>query len=486
MIISIMQISDLHRDPSHLLTNATLLDSLARDQQRFSHENPVIKVPDLVIVSGDLVTGVQPTTHNAAVKLADQYKEAEKFLSALADLFVNSDRERIVIAPGNHDVSFPEVHASLKEIKFPQDDPSKEDIIVRYVSGLYAPGSKLRWSWRSLCFLELTDTEHYRLRMQPFADFYREFYRGARTYSLDPEKQYDVFGYPELGITIAAFNSCFNNDPLNRVASIHPDCIAGASQNLRSDRYRRLRLAAWHHSASGTPTQIDYLDPDTLQVLIDCGFSVGLHGHQHRPRFIDEYYQFGMNRKITVISAGTLCGGRDSLPSGQQRAYNIIQLNTEKLKGMIHLRQMQNNNLSSPIWGPGPFPSSRKSYIDFHVQPPTEFDEDRITFILVEAEALLRENPKEAVKLAQPFVKTNALARRIVVEGLAVIGDSKSIIECFYPPTGAAEIIYVADALWEQGERERLKDLINSPIVRDATDPSITEVRRKYSRRIKL
>jgi 3',5'-cyclic AMP phosphodiesterase CpdA len=34
-----------------------------------------------------------------------QYKEAEEFISQLADSFVGGDRQRVVVIPGNHDVS---------------------------------------------------------------------------------------------------------------------------------------------------------------------------------------------------------------------------------------------------------------------------------------------------------------------------------------------------------------------------------------------
>jgi hypothetical protein len=56
--------------------------------------------------------------------------------------------------------------------------------------------------------------------------------------------------------------------------------------------------------------QFDYMDPGILQNLIDSGFSLGFHGHQHRPQFLDTRFHYGADRRITVISAGTLCGVR--------------------------------------------------------------------------------------------------------------------------------------------------------------------------------
>ena len=69
--------------------------------------------------------------------------------------------------------------------------------------------------------------------------------------------------------------------------------------------------------------QNDYMDPDILQSMIDCGFSIGFHGHQHRTQYIEEKYQFGTEKRMVVISAGTLCTALPSSPwrdAGLQRA----------------------------------------------------------------------------------------------------------------------------------------------------------------------
>lgn len=487
MIISLLHISDLHRDPSHPLTNAALLDSLARDRDHFTSENTTIKMPDLILVSGDIVAGVKSDAPDGTLEIGRQYAEAESFLAELADLFVGGDRERVIITPGNHDISYTEFKSSLREIHFTTGDPVTEQMKAQYVRSLYTPGSKLRWSWQSLSFFELVDPVRYRSRLAPFSDFYSRFYRGSRSYLLEPEKQYDIFDYPDLGLIVAAFSSCYNNDPLNRVGSIHPDCIAGASRTLREDRYRgRVRLAMWHHNVSSTPSQIDYMDPDTVQVLIDCGFSLGFHGHQHKPQFIDELFQFGMDRKMTVIGASTLCGGRDALPTGQPRSYNIIQINTESFTGTLHLRSMQNNSLASPIWGPGSFASSHRSYIGFSIQPPAMTDRDRTLLILAEAEThLSRGRHGDAIRLSLPLLQKSDYARKILIDSFVGAGDKKGIIQYFYPPTTTTEIVYLADALCEEQRLDLLRDMINSRLVQDSIDPAIVEVRRKYSGRLK-
>ena len=162
MIVSLLHISDLHRDRSHPLTNAALLDSLARDKEHYGCESPAIRLPDLILVSGDLVSGIKTTAPDAVNELDRQYDEAYAFLTGLADLFLAGDHNRIVIVPGNHDVSYPHVYLSLKEIHFARGEPTADAMIAEYVRKLYSPGSSLRWSWNSLCFYELIDTEQYR------------------------------------------------------------------------------------------------------------------------------------------------------------------------------------------------------------------------------------------------------------------------------------------------------------------------------------
>ena len=101
--LTVLHISDLHRDPDHELTNAALLDSLLRDRDRYRRdETPVISDPNVIIVSGDIVHGVKADATDPESELKRQYEQAESFLISLADNFVNGDREKVIIIPGNH------------------------------------------------------------------------------------------------------------------------------------------------------------------------------------------------------------------------------------------------------------------------------------------------------------------------------------------------------------------------------------------------
>src|SRR5713101_6352301 len=77
MNLNILHISDLHRDPDNPIRNDVLLDSLENDRRHYSsEETPVVRSPDLILVSGDIVHGVRPEAGDPERKLREQYQEA--------------------------------------------------------------------------------------------------------------------------------------------------------------------------------------------------------------------------------------------------------------------------------------------------------------------------------------------------------------------------------------------------------------------------
>lgn len=364
MKLSFLHISDLHRDPDNPISNAALLTSLENDRRRYTTQAPTIRSPDLIVVSGDVVQGVRMDIPDADNALKHQYDEALGFLDELARLFLDGDHRRIIVIPGNHDISALHFFRSLARVDIAAG--RKRELVAQ----LFMPGSPLRWSWSDFELHEITDQAMYAARFAAFAAFYEKFYDGARSYSLDPAEQFDLFDFPQFDFTVAGFSSCNNNDLFNRQGDIHPDCISAVGTKLNERQYQgRLRIAVWHHNTEGLPLQADYMDPDLIQNLIERNFSIGLHGHQHRPQFLDTRFQYQGDRRMTVISAGTLCGG-PSVRFG--RAYNIIELDTANWTGVLHLREMQNDNLRLPIWGRRSLPPHTTGSLNFQYDAPPE------------------------------------------------------------------------------------------------------------------
>jgi hypothetical protein len=422
-------------------------------------------------------------------QLSEQYNEAEEFLSELTNSLVGGDRQRVVVVPGNHDVSLWHTVQSLRPLPINPANPLNKQLVEKCTRDLSNPHSTTRWSWKALSFYDIENDDIYRARLDAFGTFYSRFYGTTRSYSLAPAEQFDVFHYPEQSIAISAFNSCYNNDPLNRRGMIYPDCIAKARTRLKNRLAPgTLLLAVWHHNTPGGPTSNDFMDADTLQVLIDCGYSIGIHGHQHKPQYIDERYEFGGGHKITVISAASLCAGPTELPSGHARGYNIIQIDPIALKGKVHQRRMVNENFGSPIWGPGVFPSTQKSFIDFSIQPPGPTSQPAINNqLLARAEDFVRHRRfTDGASLLLPLAGHSLLARRLLLECYIGLDATADIVTNFNTPQTSLEAIHLIDALWAEKNIVLLQSALNTELVRAATDPALIALRDKYTKRLKI
>ena len=476
MLFSILHISDLHRDLSNDVGNAWLLDSLTRDFERFSEQCPTIMQPTLCIITGDLVYGVRPDADPGGEELDRQYAQAEGFLAGLAERFFGGNRERIVILPGNHDVCYAEVMGSAQRIGIPPDPETR----ARLVDELFKPGSLLRWSWHELCFFRIADHERYLNRFSHFAKMYESFYRGRRTFSLMPEQQHDVFAFPDVGFCVVILNSCYNNDPFHRAGGFHPAGLTEACRVLRrTDHAGWLIAAAWHHNLVGGPTQDDYLDAEFLQLLIDAGASLGFHGHQHLAACFDERYRLGPNpRKMTIISASTLCAEPRNLKPGVPRSYNIVELDTGTWKGRVHQRHMVNVSFNLPVWGPGHFNVTNTSFVDFDLCKPLAIRPAHLDtqLALDRANKLLgARHWREAVDVLCKM-KDVPLARPLLMRALGELDDARCTIEMLWPPLTNAEAVTVGGAILDAGRPEEAEAFARLDLVSGSVDASVCEI----------
>jgi hypothetical protein len=476
MRFSILHISDLHRDLSDEINNKWLLDSLETDFHQFGSQSPTIQQPSLCIVSGDLIYGASASAPNVEEELKRQYGQAEEFLVGLAERFFGGDREKVVIIPGNHDVSYSEVMGSTSKIDIPVDPQARAGLVKELLS----PNSHLRWSWKELCFYKITDDSRYLNRLRYFADTYQRFYQGRRTYSVEPEKQFDVFDFPEQSFCVAALNSCFNNDPLRRSGAFNPVALTEACRILRHPRRAGWLVAAtWHHNIGGGPNADDYLDPQFIQILIDAGVSLGFHGHQHQPECFDERYRIGPRpRKMTVISASTLCAEPKNLKPGVPRSYNIVEVEAVTSMGRVHQRQMVNMMFNLPIWGPGHFISTNSSHFDFTLCGPLTARSPQLDIqLLLDSvdQHIGRGNPREALDVLGRLGDLPA-ARTFLVRALNDLGDPRTTISKLWPPQSVPEAITLGGAIVEAGTKDEALAFRKLPIVSSATDASLLEI----------
>ncbi len=114
---SILHITDLHRAKNDPISNSELLSALISDRECYEREDPPIRPPDAIVVSGDVIQGVPLHHADFESELAAQYGVAHDFLVSLADRFLNGDRTKVIIVPGNHDIDWNVAFSSMVPVE---------------------------------------------------------------------------------------------------------------------------------------------------------------------------------------------------------------------------------------------------------------------------------------------------------------------------------------------------------------------------------
>ncbi|ENY6786352.1 metallophosphoesterase family protein [Providencia huashanensis] len=454
---TILHLSDLHRDSGSRIKTQPLLSSLYRDRKRYI-ENEGIPKPDIAVISGDIVYGVRGDDPDGDRNLELQYEEAYETLAGLAERFFDGDREKIIVAPGNHDISMPHVLRAMKRLDTPPDDDKRRMLIQK----VWEDDSRYRLNIPEMSVYEITNPTVYHQRLEPYAKFYDRFYEGKRKFSLNPKEQYSIHEYPELDICVVAFSSCLENDLYNRTGAISAEAINHAMDEIAPKvESGALAISVWHHSIQGGPKENDYIDSDFLRLLMDSDCSIGMHGHQHRSGLLENRFSPDVQRHISVISAGTLCGGPRSLPPGRMRGYNVVVLDREAGHGTVHVRAMTNNDFSAPIWERGYVSEFSGSSIQFalakkRVQSISPFE------LAGKADELLRSGQAmEAYELLRDHTQ-NQWVRTIAVKALISLEEWVKIIDLLTPPASDTDFLILSEAYENLLDWSSLRTLINS------------------------
>jgi len=337
---TIMHVSDLHRSEGDRISNDELLSCLLADCGRFGTENPPISWPNAIVICGDLIQGLPLGSSDYPKALERQYDEAYDLLTRLADSFVGGDHSKIVIIPGNHDVDWNMAKAAMVNV-----EPNK----YRIRDLLSNSNSDYRWSWESLQLLEIKNRGTYDDRFKYFRHLYERFYNGvSHVISPDSKRAWNLFELDDGKIIVCAFNSCTKTDCFSFFGEIPAQAIA-QSHLAVGDKYL-LRIAVWHHDVQGPARRFDYIDPDTIQMMIDKGYRIGMHGHQHKSDAIPYYLHTFEKNTMAVVGTGSLCANTDQLPTGVRRQYNIIEISENYCQARVHVREMRVRDVFSPGW----------------------------------------------------------------------------------------------------------------------------------------
>ncbi|MCY4531197.1 MAG: metallophosphoesterase [Gammaproteobacteria bacterium] len=424
---TLLHISDLHRTPGPRLSNDDLLAAIRSDAARWESEG--LDRPDIIVVSGDVIQGHDHDAADPDSDVRSQYAEAGSFLGQLAEEFVGSDRSRVVIVPGNHDVHWSRSRLAMEQL---QECPA--EIATKSLE----PASQLRWSWEDQTAFKITDLTAYDSRLDHFRQFREEFYRDANPNPLKFDHDLFFVEYPDLKMVAAGFPSWHGNDCFCLAGDIAPSALVLAQQ-LMADSPHPIALATWHHSIIGGPRTHDYMDQRIVHRLVDFGFNLGLHGHQHFPDAAPFELRLPNLTSMGVIGAGSLAVGDDQLPMGEQRQFNVITIDPDKETVKVHVRAMSHAGVFAGSHR-NDFGGNTYMQIQLPRPPRRHQSTSRVQMIDNAITAVRAERFDDALKAIEEIDPScSAEVRAITIAAFEGLGKLTELMEFLDPPKSTDE-----------------------------------------------
>lgn len=475
--ISILHISDLHKEEG--VSYDQLLESLEDDRVAWRNENPPILEPSFIVVSGDLTQGCHLNmTKKAATEMLDkQYEEVEEFLAHIADRFLNGDRNRMIIVPGNHDVSR---NASQRSMIY-VDDKEKDAVYKTFVNSR-GKSCLYRWSWDDWAFCKIAKDDIYNERFDAYLRFYNRFYKDVREELKDCVDNVEIVDFPDYNISFACYNSCSDLDHLNVTGKISDAALfsrRGELQELYDNH--RIIIGVWHHHIYGSPYFPNFMDRDVLRLLHKRHIQIGLFGHQHCTEVADEYRNIeekdNDKESILLISSGTLFGGRKQQTSGKPRQFNLIEIEQKNGEAdvRIHVREDESGDKSTPSWKK--HPTAQGDFINHKIY----FKKKMVDDIISQIDNAVRDGAgwKNGIIELQSIQSTkntdieNQMICKFIdgyLQKLNTNEDADFIIERFHVPQNEVERAFLLQAYMSKGMTDEAQKLEES-----ITDPTLVE-----------
>ncbi|MDQ3776078.1 MAG: metallophosphoesterase [Pseudomonadota bacterium] len=229
----------------------------------------------------------------------------------------NLEAEQIVIAPGNHDLSWTASRAAYKLMRREELSPDtpRDSYIDR--DGV----------------VELRDDEQYEERFVNFSNFYKAV--KGESYPLEYGKQFSIAHLPAQKLLILGLNSAWKLDHHYKTrADIYSVALSNAliSINESAQAYEGcLRIAVWHHPLTSA-FEDRIKDHGFMERLAVNDFRIALHGHIHKAdngRFRIDFSSDG--RGIDTITAGTFGAPVKEWTPGHPLQYNLLRVEGQKL-----------------------------------------------------------------------------------------------------------------------------------------------------------
>jgi len=451
------------------------------DRERYLENQS--KCLDLIFVSGDIIQGAPGDDISSLTSVAEQYEEAKRFFIDLANELFSGDRGRIVIVPGNHDISWYHSKSSMEKIAIDLSDKDKIKALAKQV----LTSQSIRFNWNDLSFYRIVNKNVYNERFKLFCEFYEDFYEGKRKYSTDPDLQFDIFCYNDLKLSIIAFNSCFCNDHLCKEGKINPVCISRSCLELqRRTGNENTKVAVWHHNTSGSPSQNDYIDPVVLENISEMNVELAFHGHQHHNEVISRFSKIFSDRQLYLVSAPSLCAGPSQLPVGYNRGYNVIEIDIPEGKIKIRSREMKQSSFESPVWGESIVEGCNKSWVEFPINKNVANNSTSMHKVSEIESMIGNREYSNAMQALKDVSDDNGYKRRLLFMAMSELDMSEEIVHKFFPPQTVQESLLLLEIFWENRDYEKLKEILSLEPLISIQDPGIKVRVDDYKRRVEI
>ena len=278
---------------------------------------------DYVVLSGDIADTADPR----------EYQAAEEWLKKIMERF-SVPRERLVIVPGNHDVSWVE---------------SKKAYEGRRVSRTVECGRA------------------YKRRFAAFASFYKRL-TGA-TYPLEYGRQGILYRDDQNRVVFVGANSSWRIDhkKANRQrAGIHGEALDSALRGLPAADDQYLRVFVCHHP---------FVDADSpggefLELLARKRFEILLHGHTHSAK--ESPFRYDNRLRVLLLGAGTVNAPPSAQVPGSANQYHLLCLDPLLRTVRVVSRRREKRGgawWADPRWGSADDPRPTRNFWLDHWQP---------------------------------------------------------------------------------------------------------------------
>lgn len=469
---SILHISDLHKPENCNFDN--LFYSLQKDCEAYSSEG--ISKPEIIVVSGDLVEGSKKDDAESIIEA--QYEETSAFLNKLANYFLDGDKSRMIIVPGNHDYCY---LTSKESMTLSPEEELDNDFKLFKEAADY-----VRWNWKDRRYYHITDREQYSQRFMLFKSFYASFFKDIRDLPKSVEQDSFIVELPSYRIAFVCFNSCHRLDHLNPVGCICPDAIAQAHErlmNLRNMGY--LLVGVWHHHVSGLPVENNYMDYRILNAMMQEDIKVGMFGHQHVSMAVQEYSDITSKQSILLVSSGSLYGNRYQLVTGVPRQYNVIDIKFKDEEVTFGLNVRKDNSqygYEIPQWIQSPIgiKSLPKYEHILQVKKP------QMDYIVADIDRAVRLSGDygSACKRLLEIGLDNVLALKYFDNYISKVEDKLLIKDLLKNPFTISQYMTALDTAVSTGDRDWIKDLLGNEVFANEKNPFLNELKEKANKMI--